>query len=377
MLEEINIRRLTASVLKCDPDELKIYNLKSGQRQVSNVWKLKTASGRLLAAKKPLIPKFIAAEKYSPFEVEIKTLELLNSLGCAVPKLIGYERPNELELGSFIMEWCGDQTLDDLCQSNFDFISAKNLAEKVVEEFCKIEMAFSAKKEELGDYIFPFNYPKLLTEQLKGHISASRQAIGEVARRLGMAGIGITDQAWRYSFEKLLEDLETRLKEYPTSPGVLDYNARNIVVGQKKGRVYFIDYSRIGFDWSARRLVQYTTSLGADRRSGNFISILSPELVKKCAEKMGNPQFIEQVEHHYILLFLVAISKILDYMKNPEAEEHRRLLESWGDPKRRLKSAFKEILKPLGEDNLAKKIREILIEGIEGGRRPTTFSLWL
>lgn len=358
---EEDLKRSAALILKCAPDELKIYKLKFGGRVVSNVWKLRTSDERLIAVKKVIMPKFEADERHSPFDVEVKVLKFLNSMGCSVPKLIGYENSKEL----ILMDWGGDTTLDDFCQSNPKLINLEKISEKVIARFCEIELAFSAGKAWLLEYMFPFDYAKLLNQQLREHISMAKESIGELARQRN-----IVKPSWKRNFDELLDELQLRMSQYPMAPGVLDYNSRNIVIEAESESVYFIDFSRIGFDWSARRLVQYCTSLGANRKSGNFISILNPEIIRKYAEQMEKNgarrlpalEIMAQVEHHHILFFLTAISKIVAAVKNPKDESNRLLLKAWGEPSHRLKSAFKELLKPLGEDALAKRLREVLSE---------------
>jgi hypothetical protein len=235
----------------------------------------------------------------------------------------------------------------------------------VVARFCEIEHAFSAGKAWLLEYMFPFDYPKLLNQQLREHMSMAKESIGELARQHN-----IVKPSWQRNFDELLAELQLRMSRYPMAPGVLDYNSRNIIieVEAESESIYFIDFSRIGFDWSARRLVQYSTSIGANRNSGSFISILNPKIIKKYAEYMEKnganrlpaSETMAQVEHHHILFFLTAISKIVASLKNPGYEPNRLLLKAWGEPSHRLKSAFRELLKPLGEDELAKRLREIL-----------------
>ena len=44
--------------------------------------------------------------------------------------------------------------------------------------------------------------------------------------------------------------------------GSLDYNARNVVLDEARGRVTLVDFAATGVDWPERRLVQYATATG-------------------------------------------------------------------------------------------------------------------
>ena len=47
--------------------------------------------------------------------------------------------------------------------------------------------------------------------------------------------------------------------------GSLDYNARNVVLDEARGRVTLLDFAATGVDWPERRLVQYATATGGGR----------------------------------------------------------------------------------------------------------------
>ena len=68
--------------------------------------------------------------------------------------------------------------------------------------------------------------------------------------------------------------------------GALDYNARNLLIlpnrlpSRAPGRVAYIDFSSIGWDWTERRLVHYLYALGAGRPDGRFVNALTREALE-------------------------------------------------------------------------------------------------
>jgi len=289
------------------------------------------------------------AGSYSPLFVEENILKLLRREGCPVPDVIASE-------GEFVLlEWCGDMTLDDVCQYGGD--ADKKLYTKLaIKGFGKIEEAFSINAEAIQPYVL--HNQERLRESGEKLLTSARGCISNLAwirgEPLSEAENKLVDDAW-------VEITRRILNETP-SLGSLDYNALNIIVDND--RVSFIDFSSIGYDWRERRLVQYLTGLGAHKEEGNFAGLLKRESVNFYVETLSEESLENAaalVDYHQILFYLTAIVNLLSALKAPERRENVLLKQTWGDVESRLKRAiFLLANESLSDDEVASFIRGLI-----------------
>jgi len=332
--------------MKTHADFTKIENVRHGNLIRNNVWKAHAEDGKVYAVKQYVVP---SEGSYSPSFVETSILKLLRRKGCPVPEVIDSE-------GEFIvLEWCGDLTLDDICQYGDD--ADKELYAKLaIEGFCKIEETFSKNAKSIEPYAF--HNQEILRANGEKLLASARACISNLAwirgEPLSEAENRLVDDAW--------DKIARCILNKTTTLGSLDYNALNIIVD--KNRVSFIDFSSIGYDWRERRLVQYLTGLGAHKEDSAFISLLSKESVNfyvetLCLEDAEN--VAKLADYHQILFYLITISKLLDALKAPEKRESVLLKRAWGDVESRLRKAiFLLANEPLSDDKSALFIRGLI-----------------
>ena len=350
------------------PDQgLKFENVRHGSLMRNNVWKARAEDGKIYAVKQYVVP---AASDYSPSSVEVNTLKLLRREGCPVPEVI--DREEEFVL----LEWCGDLTLDDVCQYGDDD-EKKLYAKLAIEGFCKIEETFSRNSKAIEPYVFHVakrlglsskayrnqneavvHNQKSLPANSKKLLASARGCISNLAwlrgEQLSETESKLVDDAWNEIARCILNET--------LSLGSLDYNALNIIVD--KNKVSFIDFSSIGYDWRERRLVQYLTGLGAHKENGNFVGLLDKESVNFYVETLSGEGFengTTLADYHQILFYLIAIVKLLDALKAPEKRESVLLKRSWGDVESRLKrTIFLLANESLSDDESALFIRGLI-----------------
>ena len=310
-----------------------------------NVWKVATPHGTLSAVKR--------GPSESSIRTEAAALSLLHRLGCPVPEVYGVDETEAI----LVLQWVGDRTLDDLCQDGAENEEQRRSLDTVISGFCNIERTCSEHKALLKDHLRPRNLDwegNILTARGRSAISDLMEIQGHPCARKEET---FCDPLW--------EDLSEGILDGPTCPGSLDYNARNIVVGEE--RAFFIDFSSLGEDWPERRLVQYCTGLGAKRKNGRFAGLLTEESVSRYAEIRAQwenhrdpAEIARSVDRHHILFHLMAIRSIVEAVRDEQDVWNRRLLAAWGDPRTRVAQALQNLMKPLSDDPAASELRAFL-----------------
>jgi len=332
--------------LHTDFKKMQIENVRHGRLIRNNVWKARDEDGNIYALKQYVVP---AAGSYSPLFIEENVLKLLRRGGCPVPDVIDSEEEFVL------LEWCGDMTLDDVCQYGGD--AEKKLYTKLaIEGFCKIEETFSKNAEAIEPYVL-YNRENL-RESGERLLASARGCISNLAwirgEPLSETENKLVDGVWG--------EISCRILSETPSLGSLDYNALNIIVD--KNRVSFIDFSGIGYDWRERRLVQYLTGLGAHKEGSTFVGLLNRESVNfyvetLCGESFENAATL--VDYHQMLFYLTAIVKLLSSLKAPKKRGSVLLKQTWGDVESRLRRAiFLLANESLSDDEVASFIRRLI-----------------
>ena len=91
--------------------------------------------------------------------------------------------------------------------------------------------------------------------------------------------------------------------------GCSDFNARNIIIGDKESP-YFIEFAKLNWDWTERRLVQYTTSMGSGRDDGRMRSVLREEVALYYAEISGRSDGARALDYHQIFFLLNGVAML-------------------------------------------------------------------
>jgi len=308
-----------------------------------DVWRVEFADGRKLVAKHQLCGWFTGGAAHDLLTVEQRVLDLLAGTGCAVPRVLGVERQAQI----IFLEYCGRRTLDDVVQ---DTSARRSYARRTVAGFCEIERVFQERQEELLVHISP--------QADVGHLEqAWRQASGRA--REGLEHLLRFRRTGQSEGRELLDEILRRLGRRRPSLGSIDYNARNVVVDLDSGRLRFIEFAQIGWDWPERRLVQYTTSLGAGRPGGNFQGLLDAETAALYAELAGDPSGAGVLDCHHLVFHLNAAALLRAALETPGERDSRRLLQAWKNPRQRLERLAHILAQPLSADPLAGELREM------------------
>ena len=347
-----------AAHFKTETDALEIEPIQHGTRKRHNVCRLRLNSKHYLLKQHDITTPVVAAGQ-TPLQIEASVLTLLYNNGCRVPQLVWKsERQHAL-----LLEWCGESTLDALAQRGEK--SAQNLTRllfTILEEVCKIETRFTTHAAQLAPYVFHFDAEATLQDLL----TRGKKVVGYLShlndRPMSSIEEGTFANAW--------DVFATRLQNAPTTLGSLDNNARNIVIREESP--FFIDFASIGWNWQEMRLVQLFNSIGAflvsPSETGNFISLLDRELVHSYAEWVSvhrencpPDEVAARVDGHHLLFYLSVIDQLLQAVAQPEASESGMLLNAWGDPQQRFRSAIAHITGThLSDDVHTNRIREIL-----------------
>ncbi len=311
----------------------------------NNIWKIEIGQ-RNFVLKRHFIHAPINGCKFTPFEIELNTLKVLKSKGCNVPKIIWQSDKKQ----SLLIEWCGNQTLDDMAQKQSNW---HPIVSQAISQFCYIEEAFKKSQENLTAYVFPVNQDKKLQEIL-GHcrktifyiIQASKKEKHSTHQKR-------IDQCW--------ENISNYLFSKPKNLGGLDHNSHNILINQQK--VFFIDFASIGWNWQTQRLVQSFNSLGTKQDTGNFVSLINPETIETYMSISGQTKVHNDIDLHHLLFYLSIIHRILRATSQPNHPDSIRLYNAWGDLKTRLERAIHIIIKSNLSNNFeANTIRQIIAD---------------
>ena len=315
--------------LRIDPASLQVRPIRHGRLERNNVWRLNTPENKYIL-KQHLVAQPIGKSAYSPFQIETAVLPILHRAGCRVPQIVWKSEVDS----TLLLEWCGENTLDDLVQvSPADAL--KPITRNAVREFCRLELAFADSAEYVQPYIYPLNYP--LHHTLDEMLHRGRKTMDYLAW-LGGKPMHPDEQAM---IDRIWKDMSNCLHGAAARLGGLDYNARNVVIDGD--RPAFIDFASIGWDWGERRLVQTFNSLGAHRSGGSFLSTLNREVVGEYASQtsQGGADAAEiRVDYHNILFYLSIVHRLLQAAAQPQRDESISLLNAWGDAKPRLRKAI-------------------------------------
>ncbi len=347
-----------AAHFKTDPKSIRLEPIQHGTRIRHNVCSLNIGTDKYLL-KQHDIKTAVGESKYTPCQIETKVLSMLHQDRCPVPQVIWHS----LELHALLLQWCGEQTLDAIAQSDeTPPVNIESLLQTTLQKLCEIETRFATHTEQLRPYIFRFD----AHQHLKNSLERGIKVIGYLSH-LGKKNMPPTQA------ETLIEKwnaLAIRLQLAPTALGSLDNNARNIVITGETPT--FIDFASIGWNWQEIRLVQILNSIGAflprTTKNANFVSLLNRKLVNTYAEwvcthreRSSPAEIAARVDAHHLLFYLSAIHRIIQSVAKPETPESKMLIQAWGNTTHRFQSALTQIINPkLSNDTDIAEIREMI-----------------
>jgi hypothetical protein len=314
------------------------------------VWRIELSDGRRLAAKRFPLAALVRGRPFDPLTVEPEVYRRLE--GCPVAPVLGVD----VDGCVIFYEWCGDETLDDVCQ--LEAPSAhRGSAERVTEGFSLIRTGFALHSDGLAPMTFPGCG---MADLLEGWEKACGELLGDLP--LVASRYGLSDKTTgRLSHE--VARLGRVLAGSSPALGVTDYNARNVVLDRGADRLRFIEFAKIGWDWDERRLVQYTTGMGGGLAQGRFRSLLTPDLVRAASDSVAMAHRLDG--HHLIFHLLAACRLCRAITETTRSGGNTELLRFWREPEPRLLQLRTILAEPLSLNPLVSGIRATFAQGIE------------
>lgn len=329
------ICRLWPFLVPAHPDIAAIHPV--SESRMHSAWKITTQSGRTFAAKQHLFATFTRGKPFDFIRVEHCVSQKLFDDGCAVPRIVGADA----ERGLTIAEWRGDDTLDDFCQRG----DPPAVAESVIDVLLALEAGFQKHTSAFA----PLVAPGCSAEELKAAWLAVATPVADILPDVLAHLFGQTPNAdLAVLWHKLIHDLA----EAPPSLGPADYNARNIVLDDH-GRPSVIELSKIGYDWPERRLVQYTTGLGAHLPNGRIVGLFTPEraayYARRAAAIRGHSpgDVLARLDAHHFAFHIFAAMTCL----NADADH------PWKNAEVRLRDIRTALLSPLCDSSYTRALR--------------------
>ena len=317
------------------------------------VWRVETENGRKVVVKQQLFGFLTRGKPYDLLDVEREVLGLLHGAGCPVPEVLGIDGDAQC----IFLEWVGDQTLDAAIQAG-DGASMR----RAIAGLCAIERVLAEHAEQLSSRVVPAAGRDELAAAWAEVGTRASEGLAQLSHRLAhpfdAAGV-----------MPLLAEMHRWLAQRPPKLGSTDYNAYNAIVDPVGAEVRFLEFAKIGWDWTERRLVQYTTSVGSGRADGRMRSLLDAETARYYAEMGGRADGARALEYHRIFFLLNGAAMLCAALDGgPRAAA---LLARWKKPERRLRQFAKLLARGLSIDPVAVEFRECLQDSLTpDGDRP-------
>lgn len=297
------------------------------------VWQVTLADGRLLVAKHQLWGFLTQGQPYDLLAVETEVLELLGRAGCPVPQVLGCDPQAQF----IFFEHCGSRTLEEAHHPAY--------LPQVIEGLHHIEQVLRHHQERLLPRVMPQAQPSCLQQAWAQAASRALEGLEWLARQCGASPAVLAPA------RQVLQQACAFLGSRPPSLGTTDYNPRNIVVDPGRGQVRFIEFAKLGWDWTERRLVQYTNTV----KSG-FRSLLDQDQVARYAGQTDS-EGARALEYHHLVFCLNAAALLGQVLDAPA--EHAALLRAWAPLSPRLGQLAHCLRVPLSADPWATAIREV------------------
>ena len=299
-----HIQNLWASLVPNHP-QIKTHQPIS-QSRYHNVWKITTTDQAIFAVKHHLFATLTHGKPYDLLTVETNVTTQLLKEGVSVPPIVA----TSPEHGLAIYEWCGDQTVDDHCQHEI----SKDITNQIINTLLDLEATFQKHTAQLQSYTAPGS-------TLQDTLTTFIETVTPLTEILPNLIHTLTNQAPSHLLAHW-HKIVANIKESPLRLGPTDYNARNIVLSDTH-QPYILELAKIGYDWPERRLIQYTTSLGAHLPTGRIIGLITPEAAYTYAQSAAKyrpaseNQILTTLDNHHLIFHLLAALHCLQASTSP------------------------------------------------------------
>lgn len=299
-----HIQNLWASLVPLHPHIATCHA--TSQSRHHNVWKITTTDHITFAAKQHLFAPLTQGKPYDLLTVETNVTAQLLKENISVPQIIATNPKH----GLTIYEWCGDQTLDDHCQHNAE----TDITHQVIDTLLGLESAFQKNTPQFHAYTAPGCTSQDTITTFTETITSLTPVLPDLIHTLTKQTPPHLLTHW--------QNIVKKVKQSPLVLGPTDYNARNIVLSHIN-QPHILELAKIGYDWPERRLLQYTTSLGAHLPTGRIMGLLTPQIVCQYAQRAAiyrsipANQIRTTLDAHHIIFHLLAAFQCLQASTQP------------------------------------------------------------
>ena len=310
----------------------------------AGVWRVRVVDGRELVAKYQIFAPLTRGKAYDLLEVERDVLAVLSQAHCPVPRLLVID----VEAFLAIFESVGSETLDDWVHEQRGATEA--LVEQIICGQCAIDTALAQRTDSLAPRVAPGADGEALVEAWDEVGQRAQWGLEALRRHLHLAPP-------TREVQSALGVVHAYLAQRQPALGSSDYNARNIVVSAAGPTASFIEFAKLGWDWTERRLVQYTTCMGSGRPGAVMRPLLDARAARRYAEISLRPDAARALDGHHIFFMLNGAAALCRALEQPKMERSKALLGAWDKPAKRLRQFTDALAKPLSDDADAARLR--------------------
>lgn len=298
------IETLWPSLIPNHPQIDSIHSI--SKSRFHTVWKIITSDQHHFVLKHHLFAHLTKGKSYDLIDVETSVTSILLEANVSVPQILA----THPEHGFTIYEWCGDETLDDHCQQH----DPASITNKVIETILTLEQSFQKHNATFQSRIAPGSSTQDVQTAFKEITTSLTDVLPDLIYTLTQQSPPNISEHWK--------NICQQIQEMPFTLGPTDYNARNIVLSSTQ-TPYILELSKIGYDWPERRLIQYTTSLGAHLATGRIIGLITPQSANIYAQKSAThrsisaDQILINLDIHHLIFHLLAALQCLQANTQP------------------------------------------------------------
>lgn len=254
-----------------------------------DVWFVDLVGGGRLVAKHQFYGVGTQGDPYDLLQVEFNTLRYLRARGGAVPVAFGIDPGAQL----ILLEFVGYRTLANVLAARVDAATRQRLGHRVLRELAHIEAQLADAQFDGPARVIPGASIEDLTSRWSAVAAIAQEGLRCLWHRH-------CQDVPPTTLTEAVGSLWRRLGARRPSLGVTDYQPANIVVDEQHRRITFLELSKLGWDWTERRAVQYTTSV-----DGTGISVLDRAVVGRAPIDAG------ALDGHHLLFQLLLARRIL------------------------------------------------------------------
>ena len=306
------------------------------------VWRVETDDGRKIVVKHQLFGRLTQGTAYDLLEVERDVLGFLRASRVVRCRLcwVSIKRRTAFFYNGLA-----------IAPSTTPFRTGnKRRRSQAIRGLCAIERACAQRADQLAPRVVPSANRAALTTAWDEAGTRAHAGIEQLCSRL--------QRSLDAGMRPLIDAMHGWLAARPAALGSVDYNARNAVVEPGGTRVYFLEFAKIGWDWTERRLTQYTSSMGSGRQNGRMCSLLDAPAARLYAEESGRSDGARALDYHRIFFLLNSAALLCAAL---DGEPHALALrQHWKRPHARLRQCAAMLAQGLSTDPSAAEFRSRL-----------------